>query len=42
MLVSNFLLIMQFTFDLMEIKLILMYVGLNMSTIVVLISGGLV
>ena len=42
MFVSNFLLIMQFTFDLMEIKLILMYVGLNISTIVVLISGGLV
>ena len=41
MFVSNILLIMQFTFDFMEIKLILMFVGLIMSTNVALILVGL-
>jgi len=41
MFVSNILLIMQFTFDFMEIKLILIFVGLIMSTNVALILVGL-
>lgn len=41
MFVSNVLLNMQFTFDLMEIKLILMFVGLIMSANVALILVAL-